>query len=187
MHGGSDDTRETASALPKLRSARARVGRGQSAKEASQWLTRASCMPILPSSIAGGHGRVAYSKEYGITPENRESLISDQGGRCAIYRDRFDIDNVPCIDHCHVTKQVPGALCKRCNVALGMLGDDPALARGAADYLDKWKACLVMFYEAHDDMRQMSYFRRTRIILLRAMLRDPRPGIGGPSPLCCRT
>lgn len=39
------------------------------------------------------------------------------------------------MDHCHATGKVRGALCDRCNKALGFLNDDVQLIRAAADYI----------------------------------------------------
>lgn len=40
-------------------------------------------------------------------------------------------------DHCHKTGKVRGILCRSCNHALGALRDSPAIARRAADYLER--------------------------------------------------
>jgi hypothetical protein len=39
-------------------------------------------------------------------------------------------------DHCHATGAFRGWLCDRCNVALGMVRDDPAVLRRLAAYLE---------------------------------------------------
>jgi hypothetical protein len=39
------------------------------------------------------------------------------------------------IDHDHVTGDIRGLLCHACNVALGLLNDDPELLEAAAGYL----------------------------------------------------
>jgi hypothetical protein len=40
------------------------------------------------------------------------------------------------IDHCHTHGHARGLLCNNCNRAIGLLKDDPAILRKAADYLD---------------------------------------------------
>mgnify|MGYP000933626974 CR=1 FL=1 len=41
------------------------------------------------------------------------------------------------IDHDHETGKVRGLLCSPCNTSLGLLGDDPARIRRAAEYLER--------------------------------------------------
>lgn len=40
-------------------------------------------------------------------------------------------------DHCHKTEIFRGWLCRNCNMALGLLHDDPVILRLLADYLDR--------------------------------------------------
>lgn len=42
-----------------------------------------------------------------------------------------------CVDHCHSTGTIRGMLCSKCNVAAGMLNDDPNRARRLACYLER--------------------------------------------------
>jgi hypothetical protein len=44
-----------------------------------------------------------------------------------------------CMDHCHQTLRFRGWLCQRCNHTLGRVGDNSALLRNLADYLDRAK------------------------------------------------
>lgn len=73
---------------------------------------------------------------YGLEPDDYAAMVEAQDGRCAICR-RADLLN---IDHDHETGQVRSLLCRRCNVTLGFLQDDPELASLMADYLRDHRA-----------------------------------------------
>ena len=74
---------------------------------------------------------------YGLTEATFDTLLAAQGGVCAICgtvpRGRYRFD----IDHDHDTGRVRGALCRRCNLILGHVGDDPGLLHAAAEYLGR--------------------------------------------------
>lgn len=44
------------------------------------------------------------------------------------------------MDHCHATGKLRGALCRRCNLALGYVNDDPVLLRKLANYIENYIA-----------------------------------------------
>ncbi|MEU8400132.1 endonuclease domain-containing protein [Nonomuraea sp. NPDC048892] len=69
---------------------------------------------------------------YGITEDDFERMLAQQGGLCAVCR------AVPgaFVDHCHRTGAVRGILCFNCNNGLGHFGDNLVLLELAALYLD---------------------------------------------------
>ncbi len=84
----------------------------------------------------------SLAKNYGITVEMHEDMIEYRNGQCDI------CENVPvpmirkgkpiaglCIDHCHITGEIRGLLCHKCNSAIGYLRDDPELLASAIRYL----------------------------------------------------
>lgn len=77
---------------------------------------------------------LARLKRYGLTKERFAEMLEQQAGACAICQARFSSE--PHVDHCHSTKVVRGLLCGQCNRALGLLKDDPARIRRAAQYLE---------------------------------------------------
>lgn len=89
-----------------------------------------------PGSQAETFRRWKISKRYGISVEQYDQMIADQGGVCAIckkppteYKYRL------CVDHCHVTGRVRGVLCVACNTAIGLLGDNIGGVLSALQYL----------------------------------------------------
>lgn len=67
-------------------------------------------------------------------------MHAEQEGVCAICKNpetlikenvKFDL----CIDHDHATGRIRGLLCNKCNRAMGLMKDDPAVIQSAVDYL----------------------------------------------------
>ena len=71
------------------------------------------------------------ARRYGITPAQRSALLESQDGLCVICYERPAVT----VDHDHDTGRVRGMLCKACNVALGVLGDDEGSIRRVLEYL----------------------------------------------------
>lgn len=72
--------------------------------------------------------------EYDLTVEQYQTMVSEQGGCCAIcLRPERRLH----VDHEHSTGRVRGLLCKKCNMGIGLLGDSPAVLTAAAVYLEK--------------------------------------------------
>jgi hypothetical protein len=72
------------------------------------------------------------ARKYGITPAERDTLFAHNNGMCWV----CDVKTAETIDHCHITGAVRGALCRQCNTAIGMMGDNPELVAKALEYLN---------------------------------------------------
>ncbi|WP_081842766.1 endonuclease VII domain-containing protein [Actinomadura welshii] len=80
----------------------------------------------------GSNRNYLLKHRYGITGDEVEWMVAEQGGVCAICL-RADAKHV---DHDHLTGLVRRILCFKCNGGLGQFHDDPVRMRLAADYLE---------------------------------------------------
>lgn len=78
-------------------------------------------------------------KKYGVTPEWYETKLSEQNGHCALcpavvseHRRYLDID------HDHITNEVRGLLCGKCNTAMERLDSVPQWAQKAQEYINSY-------------------------------------------------
>lgn len=78
-----------------------------------------------------GYKRDRHLRErYGMTKEEFDKAVEKQGG-CAL----CDREGALVVDHCHVTGKVRGIVCRSCNAAMGMAGDDPELLEKMVKWL----------------------------------------------------
>lgn len=94
---------------------------------------RRTCPKERARRKADNYRRRLHS-EYGLTPEQVQAMLEQQGFRCRPCG--RDITDSACVDHCHATGKVRELLCRMCNFALGHAGDDPTRLRALADYLE---------------------------------------------------
>ena len=89
---------------------------------------------------AAAQSRMQKLKTYGLTEEQYQAMLTEQGGKCAICGSAHGLASkmYPLyVDHCHTTGLVRGLLCQRCNAGLGMFQDRKDLIDKAALYLSK--------------------------------------------------
>ena len=78
-------------------------------------------------------------RSYGMTFEEFDAMLSDQGNCCAICKtkqpggraQRFNVD------HNHKTGEVRGLLCKSCNIALGEVKENIHTLQAMIEYLNE--------------------------------------------------
>jgi hypothetical protein len=77
--------------------------------------------------------------KYGITLEDKRSMIQQQGCKCAICPVKLsDVDlSKSHVDHCHETGIIRGILCSNCNRGIGHLQHDPQILRSATRYVEQ--------------------------------------------------
>jgi hypothetical protein len=74
-------------------------------------------------------------KRYGITPDDFDTIIIKQSGRCAICNNPMIGAKNCSIDHDHGTGIVRGLLCNHCNLVLGLCKDNPLLFAAMSKYI----------------------------------------------------
>jgi predicted RNA-binding Zn-ribbon protein involved in translation (DUF1610 family) len=78
--------------------------------------------------------------QYGIGRADFDRMSEEQSGLCLICglspvgRGKTDL---LVVDHCHATGNVRGLLCGFCNIAIGLMKDDPQIVTRAARYLEE--------------------------------------------------
>lgn len=97
--------------------------------------------------------RVRYLKtKYGITEEYYMQLYAFQKGCCAICGqvgekrsggNRAKDSTELYVDHDHVSREIRGLLCHKCNVAIGLLNDDPVRIKMAEQYIRGLTPCVL--------------------------------------------
>jgi Autographiviridae endonuclease VII len=77
---------------------------------------------------------LACLRKFSITEDDYNKMFDEQMGLCAIcHKPENDIKLA--VDHDHETGRVRGLLCKRCNMGIGLLGDNPDTLINATLYL----------------------------------------------------
>lgn len=71
---------------------------------------------------------------YDLTEPEYEVLLKKQNGVCAICSEKPE-ENLS-VDHCHVTGEIRGLLCRKCNSSIGLLKHDVKLLLKAIQYLE---------------------------------------------------
>jgi len=76
-------------------------------------------------------------RKYGITTEQYDTMLTEQGNVCKICksptaggRGRFHVD------HDHRTGEIRGLLCHRCNTALGLTNEDTSILSKMIHYIN---------------------------------------------------
>lgn len=87
--------------------------------------------------------------KYGISPEDFTAMLAQQHNACGICERTFV--RKPCVDHCHFTGLVRGLLCRKCNVGIGQLEDNPVFARKSAAYLERWWLHLIQLFNTEEN------------------------------------
>lgn len=91
-----------------------------------------------PDKAERSRRNTTLKRLYGITLKDYEYMLHEQQGMCAICKttDPGGAGKKFVVDHCHSSDKVRALLCGKCNCAIGLLNEDPALFDAAKQYLE---------------------------------------------------
>lgn len=94
------------------------------------------------------YNRVRNLARFGLTIEDYDRMLAEQNGVCMLCGrppkpEGIKAESKLHADHDHATGQHRDLLCSNCNKGLGCFGDDPALLRVAADYIERHRSVAV--------------------------------------------
>ncbi len=98
-----------------------------------------SCRKQKYYSNPSAYRNAWYKYHYGISANEVNKLLENQGGKCAICgtTNPGGRNNKFHLDHNHSTKEIRGLLCDKCNRGLGFFNDSTDLLHHAINYLQK--------------------------------------------------
>lgn len=76
----------------------------------------------------------SLKRKYGITADQYQQMLEEQGGVCAICKTP-PTNRKLVVDHCHQSGVVRGLLCNHCNSMLGFSRDKLAVLVALNEYL----------------------------------------------------
>lgn len=84
-------------------------------------------------------------------PKVKAALLADQNNRCALCRIKLDLVDARdvCLDHCHVTGNIRGVLCRNCNGCEGKVFNLARRAKRQGTPL-WWLKRLIEYMEQHE-------------------------------------
>lgn len=82
-------------------------------------------------------------RKFGITQGDYDRMLEAQGFGCGICGDVRPGGRTFHVDHDHVTGEVRGLLCVKCNQGIGLLRENPALLHMAVEYLQSPRSALM--------------------------------------------
>ncbi len=91
---------------------------------------------VGPEHVAKIQRKQLLKREYSMTLEQFEAMLATQKGVCALCGKDGGKRGLS-VDHDHDTGGIRGLLCTRCNVALGVIGDNIEGVQKVMEYLRK--------------------------------------------------
>lgn len=106
-----------------------------------------------PEKAKNSRKNTFLKRTYGITLKDYEKLLKQQNNLCAICKTDTPggKGNTFVVDHCHATGNIRGLLCNKCNLAIGLLNENPVIFDSAKQYL-KYHSQVAEYGECDPDL-----------------------------------
>ena len=116
-------------------------------------------------------------REFGITLAEYNTILRHQGGKCAICKERPTKRRLA-VDHNHISGEVRGLLCMRCNRALGKFQDSTQLVVNAATYVNHPPATAALCRQHITAIGRIgTKVRAKRLLLMKAAGTKSKSGV----------
>lgn len=82
---------------------------------------QSSCKDCVRNDNKSNQRHFWLQTKYGISEFEFDTMLEKQNGVCGICNESPKDGENLCVDHCHITGQVRGLLCRLCNTDLGAI------------------------------------------------------------------
>jgi hypothetical protein len=87
-------------------------------------------------SYRGRRRELQLKRYYQLTYKEWLQIWNNQDGKCLICQIPFDKPSDSCVDHNHITGEIRGLLCRKCNCAIGLLKENIQSIKNMLKYLE---------------------------------------------------
>lgn len=77
--------------------------------------------------------RYKFKRRYGISLDELERMKVEQEHKCL----GCGLIKPLCVDHCHITGEIRGLLCRQCNAAIGLAQENVQILKNLVRYLEQ--------------------------------------------------
>lgn len=91
------------------------------------------------------YAKISNLRKFNLTMDEYNNKLLEQGGVCAIcgggeiaVQPQTGVTRNLAVDHCHITGNIRGLLCMKCNTIVGHVEREPELVDNIIDYLNRY-------------------------------------------------
>ncbi len=119
--------------------------REKACEHCSRWFKPVSARQIWCKTCVPDDQNRRRMQKYKLSQEMFMEMYNNQGGKCKLCSNQIEV-----VDHCHVTGEVRGLLCHRCNHGVGVIERAGNFLKQALVYTGKSDAIQIKSTDALD-------------------------------------